>query len=225
MLTVLEAGNSRSGCQPDGVRAPFQVTYFFLYPHMVERARELWNISCKITHPIYESSTAWSSSKAPPSNTVILSVRISIYKFWEGTNIHHCSSFFFFCISLIFYILVLNKWCFLTDRIFPSLPSLLTPLPPPIKAASCFELSLSLEDCHKVKKSNQKCLPVFGLKNPKVPWGNIISESNSFPWVTKGKTSLPKPVLKMERENEEMRKVMGMNKKMAGPDRAHAAKK
>lgn len=134
-------------------------------------------------------------------------------------------AFFFFCISLIFYILVLNKWCFLTDRIFPSLPSLLTPLPPPIKAASCFELSLSLEDCHKVKKSNQKCLPVFGLKNPKVPWGNIISESNSFPWVTKGKTSLPKPVLKMERENEEMRKVMGMNKKMAGPDRAHAAKK
>lgn len=95
-------------------------------------------------------------------------------------------AFFFFCISLIFYILVLNKWCFLTDRIFPSLPSLLTPLPPPIKAASCFELSLSLEDCHKVKKSNQKCLPVFGLKNPKVPWGNIISESNSFPWVTKG---------------------------------------
>jgi hypothetical protein len=45
LLTVLEPGNSRSGCQHDGVRALFQVTHFFLYPHVVERARELWNIS------------------------------------------------------------------------------------------------------------------------------------------------------------------------------------
>ena len=45
LLRVLEPGNSRSGCQHDGVRALFQVTHFFLYPHVVERARELWNIS------------------------------------------------------------------------------------------------------------------------------------------------------------------------------------
>lgn len=74
------------------------------------------------------------------------------------------------------------------------------------------------------QKEQPKVSSCFWSKNPKVPWGNIISESNSFPWVTKGKTSPPKPVLKMERENEEMREVMGMNKKMAGPDTAHAAK-
>ena len=216
MLRVLEPGNSRSGCQHDGVRALFQVTHFFLYPHVVERARELWNISfVKSLIPFI---------KVPLHDLVFQKPRLLTPLYWvlgfQYINFERVQTFtiapaFFFCISLIFYILVLNKWCFLTDRIFPSLPSLLTPLPPPIKAASCFELSASLEKCHKVRKSNQKCLPVFGLKNPKVPWGNIISESNSFPWVTKGKTSPPKPVLKMERENEEMREVMGMNNKMA----------
>lgn len=102
-------------------QGPLPGDILFLYPHMVERARGSGIASLVKSLIPFMSSLHESSSKAPPSNTVILSVRISIYKFWN-LSIHPLLSFFFFLYpSLIFYILVLNKWCFLTDRIFPSL--------------------------------------------------------------------------------------------------------
>ena len=58
MITVLEAGSLRSGCQHGQVRTPFLVKDFSLYPHIVEGDRALLGLFYKGTNPIHEGSTS-----------------------------------------------------------------------------------------------------------------------------------------------------------------------
>ena len=58
---------------------------FSLYPHMIERVRELalWGPFHKGTNPIYEALPSWPKhlSRAPPPNIIPLGVRISVDEF------------------------------------------------------------------------------------------------------------------------------------------------
>ena len=90
MITVLEAGSLRSGCQHGQVRTPFLVKDFSLYPHIVEGERELsWASSIRALIPFMRVPPSGPNHlpKAPATNNHHIWYKTSTYEFGEDPNI------------------------------------------------------------------------------------------------------------------------------------------
>ena len=112
-------------------------------------------------------------------------------------------------ISQVFYIV---NYVFFTDKIFPSLPSSLTPLPPSIEAACLFGLIAPLEECDKVGQITSKCRPDMGLKTPRNP-GETSQVEASLPSSDSPKESYSPNLYWRWRDTEEIsREVMRMRR-------------
>lgn len=88
-LTVLGAGNSSSGSQHGQVSCSLWVTYFALFPHLAEGIRDYSAVFFIRVILFMRAPHLWPQHlpKAPPSNSITLSIKISIYEFWEDTHI------------------------------------------------------------------------------------------------------------------------------------------
>ena len=66
-----------------------QVAVFSLYPHIVERSRELFRVSRRVLVLFIRTPSLWPNhlSKSLHPSTTALPFRISEYEFWEDTNI------------------------------------------------------------------------------------------------------------------------------------------
>lgn len=89
VLTVLEAGRPRTGCQHGQslVTALFWAAVFSLCPPMVEEARELCGVSLvRALIPFRKAAPSWPNHipEVPPPTTITLVINISTCKFRGG---------------------------------------------------------------------------------------------------------------------------------------------
>lgn len=86
-FTVLKSGSLRSGC-PQGCQPSSWLQTSWVISWQT-RQGSLLVLSYKGINPIHEGSALMTLSlpKALRSDTIPLSIRISIYEFWEGINI------------------------------------------------------------------------------------------------------------------------------------------
>ena len=95
LLTALKAESLRSRCQSNWVKAFFQVPDLSLCPCIAEGARELRGspfIEAQI--PFIRTLLSWPNHlpKTPLPNTIILGIKISVYKFCRDTDIQTIAS-------------------------------------------------------------------------------------------------------------------------------------